>query len=109
MSKKHSALRKLDPIRVQMAERTQRAKHELAMKMVAERVKVDAEFAADVLKVAGDGLRPEIRKDAEETIAKSKQPTVYLENDPSNPEAVKIAIEVANSLPSEIIDESKVE
>jgi hypothetical protein len=70
MGKSRTAGRKLDPVRVQMAQRTQLAKHELAMKMVAERVKVDAEFAADVLKVAGEGLRPEIRKDAEETIAR---------------------------------------
>jgi len=62
------AARKLDPYRVALAQRTARAKHELAMKMVAERVKVDAEFAADVLKIAGETLRPEIRKDAEETI-----------------------------------------
>jgi hypothetical protein len=72
MGKSRTAGRKLDPVRVQMAQRTQLAKHELAMKMVAERVKVDAEFAADVLKVAGEGLRPEIRKDAEETIERLK-------------------------------------
>jgi hypothetical protein len=71
MGKMKSAMRKLDPVRVQMAQKVQAAKHELAMKMVAERVKTDAEFAADVLKVAGDGLRPEIRKDAEETIARN--------------------------------------
>ena len=131
MSKKRSASRKLDPIRVQMAEKTQRVKHDLAMKMVSERVKVDAEFAADVLKIAGDTLREDIKKDALATIKTisdsleaskvlgkasyytgidanikldfdkdllSKQPTVYSENDPSNPEAVKIAQEVANTL-----------
>lgn len=69
MSKKTSARRKLDPIRVQMAEKTQRVKHDLAMKMVAERVKIDAEFAADVLKIGGENLRADIRKDAEATIA----------------------------------------
>ena len=72
MGKMKSAMRKLDPVRVQMAQKVQAAKHELAMKMVAERVKTDADFAADVLKVAGEGLRPEIRKDAEETIERLK-------------------------------------
>lgn len=66
-----SMKRKLNQGRVQMAKRTELAKHELAMKMVAERVKTDAEFAADVLRVAGDGLREEIKKDALETIARA--------------------------------------
>lgn len=70
MSKKSSAGRKLDPIRVEMAKKVERARHELAMKMVSERVKVDAEFAADVLKIGGETLREDIKKDALETIAK---------------------------------------
>jgi hypothetical protein len=73
MSKLKSLARKMNPVRVQMAEQTALAKHELAMKMVAERVKTDAEFAADVLRVAGEGLREEIKKDALETIARAEK------------------------------------
>lgn len=76
MSKKSSAGRKLDPIRVEMAKKVERARHELAMKMVSERVKVDAEFAADVLKIGGETLREDIKKDALETIAKTKAETL---------------------------------
>lgn len=108
MSKKTSFGRKLDPIRVEMAKKVERARHELAMKMVSERVKVDAEFAADVLKVGGLNLREDIKKDALETIAKANRPKIYLENDASNPEAIKIAMETAKTFPSEIIDETKV-
>jgi hypothetical protein len=72
MSKSKSASRKLDPYRVQMAQRLQAKKHELAMEMVADRVRKDAEFAADVLKIAGDTLREDIKKDALETIAKEQ-------------------------------------
>jgi hypothetical protein len=68
---KSKAGRKLDPYRVALAERTARMKHELAMKMVAERVKVDAEFAADVLKIAGETLREEIKQDAKDTILRA--------------------------------------
>jgi hypothetical protein len=68
MSKSRSAIRKLDPYRVSLAQKTAQAKHELVMTMVHERVKVDAEFAEAVLRVAGDGLRPEIKKDAEATL-----------------------------------------
>jgi len=75
MGKLKSAGRKLDPRRVQMAEQAFYAKHELAMKIVHERVKKDAEFAADVLKVARENLRPEILKDAQETVAKAKAET----------------------------------
>jgi hypothetical protein len=71
MGKAKSAARKLNPMRVAMAQRTARMKHELAMKMVAERVKTDAEFAADVLRIAGETLREEIKKDAHETIARA--------------------------------------
>lgn len=71
MGKAKSATRRLDPVRVAMAKRTARMKHELAMTMVAERVKVDAEFAADVLRIAGETLREEIKKDAHETILRS--------------------------------------
>jgi len=65
-----SARRKLNKYSVNIAARVQLAKHELAMKMVAERVKTDAEFASEVLKLAGEGLREEIKKDALETVAR---------------------------------------
>ena len=68
MGKSRSASRHLDSVRVQMARRVELAKHEIAMKMVADRVKHDAEFASEVLRLAGDGLREEIKKDALETI-----------------------------------------
>ena len=68
MGKLKSAGRKLDPRRVQMAEQAFYFKHELAMKMVHERVKKDADFAADVLKVARNNLRPEILEDARKTV-----------------------------------------
>lgn len=71
MSSKRAA-RNLDPVRVQMALKVQRAKHELAMKMVAERVQKDAEFAADVLKIGGEFLRQDIKKSAQETVEKAK-------------------------------------
>lgn len=71
MSKR--AGRNLDPARVRMAENVQRAKHELAMRMVSDRVKKDAEFAADVLRIAGETLREDIKKDARETIARAKE------------------------------------
>lgn len=63
--------KKLDPIRVAMAEQTQKVKHELAMKMVLERVKTDAEFAKDVLYIGGENLREDIKNAAQETIKKS--------------------------------------
>jgi hypothetical protein len=72
MSKLKSAARKLNPYAVKTAMQMERIRHELAMTMVAERVKEDAEFAAAVLKVAGEHLREEIKKDAEATIAKAK-------------------------------------
>lgn len=64
--------RQLNRKSVEIANKVQLKKHELAMQMVADRVKYDAEFAADVLKIAGETLRPDIKKDAEETIAKAK-------------------------------------
>lgn len=88
MSKLKSLARKMNPVRVRMAEQTALAKHELAMKMVAERVKIDAEFAADVLRVAGEGLREGIKKDALETIARAEQEKgtgALLENPPELP------------------------
>lgn len=62
----------LDKYRVAIALSVQRKKHELAMKMVAERVKTDAEFAKDVIKIIGElqqgDLRSNILEDAKKTI-----------------------------------------
>lgn len=88
MGKARSASRHLDPYRVELAKRTALAKHELAMQMVAERVKTDAEFASAVLKLAGEGLREEIKKDALETIErveKEKNPAADIALDDPPP------------------------
>lgn len=68
MGQSRSMSRRLDKYQVALAERTARAKHELAMQMVAERVKTDAEFAAKVLEIGGVNLRENIKKDAEATL-----------------------------------------
>jgi hypothetical protein len=68
----------LDPYRVAIALKVQQAKHELAMKMVAERVKIDAEFAKDVLKIGGDNLREDIKLAAQATIEVSKSPAIIV-------------------------------
>lgn len=47
------------------------ARHEVAMNLVAERVKTDAEFAALVIQAGQGKLRPEILKDANDTIART--------------------------------------
>ena len=104
MSKSKSAGRKLDPYRVRIAQKVERTKHELAMQMVADRVKTDPEFAADVLKIGGTNLREDIKKSAQETITKASG--IKLETDPTLPSAVKLAIEASQSFPDEIIQES---
>ena len=55
-----------------IAQETQKQKIALAKKMVEERCKKDAEFAADVLKAVGENLPKEIREAAEATIAQKK-------------------------------------
>lgn len=75
MGNGRSLRRGLQKRNVYLAEKTGRVKHELAMQMVAERVKTDVEFAKDVLKVTGGILRPDIKKDAEATISASMEIT----------------------------------
>jgi len=75
--------RQLNKKSVEIANNLQLKKHELAMQMVAERVKRDAEFAADVLKIGGELLRADIKRDAEETILRQNKETLPSENDPS--------------------------
>jgi len=62
--------RKLKSNYVARAIKTQEVKHELAMKMVLERVKIDPEFARDVLYIGGDTLREDVKLEAKKTIQK---------------------------------------
>jgi ribosomal protein L31E len=73
MGKLRSIKRKLKLDKVQMAEQVQYERVKLAKKMVEERVKVDSEFAQDVINAVGENLPSEIRKFAEESIAKSRE------------------------------------
>lgn len=66
-----SMRRKLNEEKVQYAQEVQRQRHEVAKKVVEERIKKDVEFAKDVLKAVGKNLPKELKEAAEETIAKS--------------------------------------
>jgi len=70
-----SARRKLNEKSVWIAQEVQRKQIELAQKFVKERVEKDAEFARDVLKAVGDNLPSDIKKAAEETVAKETKVT----------------------------------
>ena len=72
MGNSRSAKRNLSARHVWIAQETQKQKIALAKKMVEERCKKDAEFAADVLKAVGENLPKEIREAAEATIAQKK-------------------------------------
>ena len=73
MGNSRSAKRKLNQNYVWTAKRVEQKKVELAKKFVEERAKTDSEFAKDLLKFIGEGLPPEIKKIAEETITKEKE------------------------------------
>lgn len=60
--------RKLSSASVARALKTQQVKHELAMTIVLERVKIDKEFAKDVLRIGGETLREDVKNAAEETL-----------------------------------------
>lgn len=66
-----SMRRKLNEEKVQYAQEVQRQRHEVAKKVVEERIKKDVEFAKDVLKAVGKNLPKELKEAAEETIAKN--------------------------------------
>lgn len=109
MGNSRSLRRGLQKRNVYLAEKTGRIKHELAMQMVAERVKTDAEFAKDVLKVTGGIIRPDIKKDAEATISASMTETLGEKLDKMPPEDKQkvldsIAMEGAVSCAYEGID-----
>jgi hypothetical protein len=76
MGNLRSTKRKLSERHVWLAQETERQKILLARKMVEERCKKDAEFAADVLKAVGENLPKEISEAAEKTVAESNAPIV---------------------------------
>lgn len=63
-----SLRRKLNADKVFIAEQVAQKRVEIVKKFVEERVKTDAEFAADVLKAVGEDLPENIRELAEETL-----------------------------------------
>ena len=67
MSKLKRWGRKLNPERVAIAIQTYDTKHELALNFVRDRIEVDKEFAADILKV-GNSVPQDIRELAEKAI-----------------------------------------
>ena len=62
--------RHLNEKSVWVAQEVQQKKVELAKKFVEERIKTDVEFAKDVLTAVGKNLPEDIKKIAEETVAK---------------------------------------
>jgi rubrerythrin len=76
MSKLKSMARKLDRYRVMLAQETERQRIEVAKKVIKERVEKDLEFAQDVLKAVGNNLPAEIKKAAEETVARETKKEV---------------------------------
>ena len=69
MSKLHGFRRGLDPYRVALAQQNEKERVKIARQVVIERAKIDAEFAADVLKSVGDNLPKEIKEACEASIA----------------------------------------
>jgi len=70
MGNLRSAKRKLKQDKIWIAEETQYQRNVVARKVVAERAAKDAEFAADLIKAVGENLPEEIKKSAEECIAR---------------------------------------
>lgn len=63
--------RNLQIDKVHYAEETHMARKQFEQQVVKERVEKDAEFAKDVIQAVGDNLPADIKKSAEECIAKS--------------------------------------
>ena len=78
MSSLSSSKRKLNAKSVWIAQEVQRKKLEIAKQFVEEKVRTDAEFAKDVLTAVGDNLPPELKKAAEETVARELNKVVNL-------------------------------
>jgi len=68
MSKLRSFKRHLDPAKVWLANHVAEDRIKVARQAVLDRAKKDAEFAAEVLKVVGDGLPKEIKEACEESV-----------------------------------------
>lgn len=78
MGNLRSFRRKLNEKNVWVANEVQRKKVELAKKFVEDKVKTDADFARDVLAAVGENLPADIKKSAEETIARQVNAVVNL-------------------------------
>ena len=70
MGSLRTAQRKLKEKNVWIAQETEKQKIKFFQRLVEEKVKKDAEFAKDVLAAVGENLPEEIKKAAEETVAK---------------------------------------
>jgi hypothetical protein len=64
--------RGLQSDKVYVAEKTQQEKMKLVKKMVSDRIQKDANFAKELIDTIGEVLPPEMKKEAEEKIAKTK-------------------------------------
>lgn len=71
MGNSRSLRRRMKPSKVWMAGEVFNHRKDMMMKAVEERAGKDAEFAKDLLKAVSKGLPDNIKKVAEETIAKS--------------------------------------
>lgn len=64
--------RGLQSDKVYVAEKTQQEKIKLVKNMVSDRIQKDANFAKELIDTIGEVLPPEMKKEAEEKIAKTK-------------------------------------
>lgn len=76
MGAARSLRRKLNAEKVWVAQEVAQKRTEIVKMFVEERVKQDAEFAADVLKAVGDALPENIKKAAEETVKNGPRETL---------------------------------
>lgn len=76
MSSLRSFRRKLNPLKVQLAEQVAYERIKVARQVVKDRCEKDAEFARDVLKAVGEALPQEIKETCEKTIAGENAPKV---------------------------------
>jgi len=72
MGKLRQLKRNLRIDKVQLAEQTRFEQIKLVKEMCVKRATEDAGFAKDILAAVGKGLPPEVKKAAEESIAKDK-------------------------------------
>jgi|FAXJ01.1.fsa_nt_gi hypothetical protein len=74
MSNLRSFQRHLKPEQVHLANQVSTEKLKIARQVVLDRVKKDAEFAADVLKAVGDSLPKEIKEACEKSVKNRLNP-----------------------------------